>query len=88
MERDMKDMKVLWDALFERNPFTMGKNLINIWNGQHAHENVNVDKALDIGRKTLEDINGKTPEDYTFRRCNQAITMASKQGVKVGKDKL
>ena len=88
MERDMKDMKVLWDALFERNPFTMGKDLINIWNGQHAHENVNVDKALDIGRKTLEDMNGKTPEDYTFRRCNQAITMASKQGVKVGKDKL
>ena len=70
MERDMKDMKILWDYLPERNPFAAGNDLINIWNGQHAHPNVNADNALVIGQKILDSTNGKSPEQYAFKKCN------------------
>ena len=65
------------------NPFECGENLNNIANGMHAQATVNADKALEIGSRILNQMDGISPADYTFKRKDQAITMASKNAVKV-----
>ena len=67
----------------DRNPFECGENLCNIASGVHAQATVNADEAHEVGSRILSQMVGKTPAEYTFRRKDQAITMATKNSVKV-----
>ena len=78
MARDWKDTFVIVHYLMDRNPFECGENLNNIANGMHAQATVNADKALEIGSRILNQMDGISPADYTFKRKDQAVTMASK----------
>ena len=49
----------------------------------HAQATVNADKALEIGFRFFNQMDGISPADYTFKRKDQVITMASKNAVKV-----
>ena len=54
----------------------------------HAHATVNVELARDVGIKILNDMNGKTPANQSFKKKDQAITLAVKSSVKVQDDNL
>ena len=54
----------------------------------HAHVTVNVELARDVGIKILNDMNGKTPANHSFKKKDQAITLAVKSSVKVQDDNL
>ena len=76
MARDWKDTFVIVHYLMDRNPFECGENLNNIANGMHAQATVNADKALEIGSRILNQMDGISTADYTFKRKDQAITIA------------
>lgn len=63
--------------LQERNPFTSDTSLRNISTGVRAHNTVNVDTAKAVGNVILAKMEGKTATEYTFRRNDQAVTLAS-----------
>ena len=65
------------------NPFVGGENLNNITSGMHAQATVNADNAIEVGSRILNQIDGISSADYTFKKKDQAITMASKNAVKV-----
>ena len=52
----------------------------------HAHATVNDELARDVGIKILNDMNGKTPANYFFKKKDQAL--AVKSSVKVQDDNL
>lgn len=53
-ERDRKDTLAILEYLCDRNPFTSNVSLRNIETGVVAEPDVNVDKAENIGTRTLE----------------------------------
>ena len=55
----------------------------NIANGVCAHSSVNVDNAAAIGDHKLEKMVGEKVSDFSFKKKDQAVTMGSKNGVKV-----
>ena len=57
--------------------------LYNIANGVHAQASVNVEKAKTIGETIIEKMIGVKVSDYSFKRKDQAVTLASKAAVKV-----
>lgn len=80
---DIKDTLALIRYLKERDPFTQNAFLFNIANGVTALENVDVDSAQDIGNNILKSMVGKSVEDYTFRKVDEAVTLASRSTIKV-----
>ena len=85
IKRDDKDRTTFLDYLTERNPFTSQneESLRNIETGALADNRVNVDSAKNIGELIIADMEGKAVIDYTFKKKNQAVTLGSKQNVKV-----
>ena len=81
--RDWKDTHKILSYFQERDPFTTNPVLHSISTGAHAHSTVNVDKARSVGIKILSSMEGATPADYTFKRSNQVVTMATKTSVKI-----
>jgi hypothetical protein len=72
-ERDTKEITR------QRNPFaSQPLELRSISTGLIACDNVDVDQAQIIGEKILASMDGKEVESYTFRRSDQATTMATK----------
>ena len=49
----------------------------------HADSRVNVDRAREIGLDILKSMHGKSPKDFTFKRKDQAVSLAVKSSVKV-----
>ena len=86
--RDWQDLRNIYTCIKERNPFQIEGQLINISNGMHAHATFNVELAIDVGMKILNDMNGRTPANHSFKKKDQAITLAVKSSVKVQDDKL
>ena len=84
--RDWKDTHTILSYFQENSPFTSDNTLRNISTGVHAHATVNVDKAEAVGRAILEDMEGKTVDEYVFKRVNQAVTLDCKSSVKVDGD--
>ena len=82
-QQDWKDTQLVADFLQERNPFEYGEAYCNITNGVHAQPSVNVANAKAIGQNILDKMVGEKLFDYSFKRKDQAITMASKSAVKV-----
>ena len=72
--------------LQKRSPFTPDASLRNISTGVSAHSTVNADNARYVGNAILVSMEGKTVEEYTFKRKNQAVTLDTKSSVKIGGD--
>ena len=83
MVRDYKDASILVEFLLDRNPFT-SENLINIVTGENAAPSVNVDNAKEIGESIIKVMNGKKVNEYSSKKKDQAMTLASKATVKIG----
>lgn len=81
--RDVSDTFALITHLKERDPFTDNPSLHNIANGMTAQDGVNVEKSREIGEKNLESMEGKPVEEHTFRKADQAMTLASRTTVKI-----
>ena len=73
----------LIDYLNEIDPFVQNDSLFNIANGVTAQERVNVEKAREIGVKIVESMAGKSTDEFTFRKANQAVTLGSRSTVKI-----
>ena len=85
IQRDDKDRKTFLDYLTQRNPFVYKseKRLRNIETGALADSRVNADFAKTIGLGIIVDIEGKNILEYTFKKKDEAVTLGSKQHVKV-----
>ena len=70
--------------LDERNPFIDDKGLRNIATGVVADKSVNVDDAVNVGRKIVQSMKDQEIGDFVFKRSNQVVTFTSKIGAKVG----
>ena len=81
--RDVSDTVDLIDYLNERDPFVQNDSLFNIANGMTAQERVNVGKAREIGVNIVESMAGKSTDEFTFRRANQAVTLGWRSTVKI-----
>ena len=85
---DMKDTQAMLNALAEQNPFTAQPGLRNIINGVHVNYTVNVGDSKDIRQGILASMNGKFVTEFAFKQSNQAVTLATKSGVKIDEDKI
>lgn len=81
--RDTKDTLALIDYLRERDPFAENDSLFNIANGMSAKEGVNVEQTGNIGERILSSMTGKAVDEYTFKKADQVVTLASHSTVKV-----
>ncbi|KAK3709221.1 hypothetical protein QZH41_004579 [Actinostola sp. cb2023] len=80
-QRDHNDIQELTSYLRLRNPFTDDPSLRSIVTGVVADENVNVDNAKEVGDRILVSMEGKRVQDFSFRKKDQAVTLASKTAV-------
>ena len=55
--------------------------------GVHAQAAVNVDECKMIGSKIIAKMEGLPPSEHTFKRKDQAVSMASKVAVKIDGEK-
>ncbi|XP_030845465.1 uncharacterized protein LOC115925532 [Strongylocentrotus purpuratus] len=81
--RDMKDTHAVISCLKERKPFSSDPSLRSISTWVHATTKVNVDSAKTVGTAILTNMDGQIAADYTFKRKDQAITLALKSAVKI-----
>ena len=81
---DWKDTNLVQEYLEERNPFDYGQELCNVSDGVHAHASVNGDCSEAVGENIISKMVGATAADFSFKRKDQAVTMASKSAVKAG----
>jgi hypothetical protein len=82
-KRDMNDTQILLNFLQDRNPFSQDPCLRSIASGITAHSMVNVDDAEQIGVRILESMTGQKVFEYSFKKKNEAVTLASKTAVKI-----
>jgi hypothetical protein len=85
-ERDRKDTLAIHEYLCDRNPFTSDVSLRNIETGVVAEPDVNVDKAENIGIRSLEMMKGENVLSFSFKKSNQAVTLAAKTKTKSDSD--
>ena len=83
VQRDWKDTNLVSEFLTERNPFDYGDTYCNVSNGVHAHPSVNAENAKAIGESIIEKMVGVKLSDMSFKKKDQAITMATKAAIKV-----
>lgn len=67
-ERDYKDTIELVTYLAQRNPFSLDPSLRSITTGVVASEDVNAEKAKEVGEKILSSMVGKNINEYSFRK--------------------
>ena len=67
----------------ERDPFSYGPVLCNIANGVHAQASVNVENAREVGNCIILKMEGAKVSDFSFKREDQVVTLASKGSIKV-----
>lgn len=75
--KDMSDTCELLEFLESRNPFSDNCCLRSIASGINADSKVNVDRAKCIGDSILKSMVGKKVFEHTFRKKDQAITLAA-----------
>ena len=84
--KDPRDVQTLLNFLEVRNPFMEDEELRNIATGVTADAKVNVEHAKEIGQTVLNAMVNKPVQNYTFKKANQAITLATKTAVKINGD--
>ena len=82
MACDWKDTNLVKGFLEERNPFEHGPVLCNVADGVHAHATVNVDDAKVIGDNILSKMVETNADEFTFKRKDQAVTLASRSSIR------
>ncbi|KAK3747021.1 hypothetical protein QZH41_001488 [Actinostola sp. cb2023] len=85
-ERDFNDTKELLSFVELRNPFSPDPSLRSIVSGVIADDKVNVDKSEEVGNNILRSMVGKSPFEYSFKKKDQAVTLASKTTVKINEE--
>lgn len=66
----------------DRDPFLLDDvALRNIYTGEEAQANVNVDNAVTIGCNIISKMIGKDVSTYSFENVNKAVTMGSKNAI-------
>ena len=88
IERDFNDLSTIKTFLEERNPFKVSEDLVNIVTGMHANLDMNVDNSKAIGISILQGMQEKSPANHVFRRKEQAVTLASRNAVKLKEDSI
>ena len=83
--RDMKDTAVL-ATLARGNPFSPDPALRNIMSGVNADNDVNVDCSKATGETISSSMNKKSEAEYTFKRNEQAVTLASTSSDRIESD--
>ena len=76
---DWKETNLVQEYLEERNPFDYGQELCNV-----SDISVNVDSSEAVGENIISKMVGATAAGFSFKRKDQAVTMASKFVVNVG----
>jgi len=82
-ERDKTDTSKILSALADHSPFSSDPHLRNIMNGVHGDSSVNVDDAKTVGEKVLSSMTCESPLEYTFKKANHAVTLATKSAIKI-----
>ena len=82
-KRDWEDTQTVLSCLKDRDPFSSRPSLQNIFTGVHANSTVNVDMAKVLGDTILDDMQDKNAVEYSFKRKNQAITLADKSAIQI-----
>lgn len=85
-EKDHKDTLTVINYVSSRNPFCADMGLRSIATGQAADSSVNADQAVEIGQRILQGMTDQSAADVTFKKSNQAVTMATKTGVTIGQE--
>ena len=83
VSRDWKDTKTVAVFFKDRDPYSYGNVLCNIANGVNAHPSTNVENAKLIGSEIVKKMEGVKVAEYSFKRKDQAITLATKAAIKV-----
>ena len=87
-ERDWTDTQTVLHYLHDRNPFGGDPVLRNIHTGVHANRTVNVDTAKAIGDVILNSMVGKTAAEYSFKKKDEAVTLATKSSINIDGNKV
>jgi hypothetical protein len=85
-KREHKDTFKITKFLLARNPFESDEELRSIVTGQAAQKIVNVDNAKETGKQILHNFTGQSVCDVSFKKSNQAVTMATVSALKIGED--
>ena len=80
--QDKSVINELVTYLSQRNPFSADPSLRSITTGVVAGEDVNADKAKEVGEKVLCSMLGKTIHDHSFQKKDQVQTLASQSAVR------
>ena len=81
--RDWKDTLAVLHYLQDRNPLCNDSSLPSIVTGVHAHRTVNVDTAHAVGATILNSMDGRTPDEHTFRRKYQVVTLGTNNSIRI-----
>ena len=83
IKRDSEDTYKILNTLSDLDPFGPDPSLRGLVSGLTAHDSVNVDDAKDVGQLILKSMVGKSVTSISFVRKKQAVTLASKEAVKI-----
>lgn len=83
--RDFKDEQEIISFLSQNNPFSKDTSLRSIASGVLAEAKVNVDKTKEVGDHIIKSLKGKDVIEHSFKKNDQAVTLASKTAVKISK---
>ena len=86
--RDTTDMNKLLTYLNGKSPFKEASSLYNVVTGVEASQDVNVDRAEEIGSKIVKDMVGQPVLNHSFKKNTQAVTMDSRAKVKIGEEEI
>ena len=81
MECDFKGVEKIVHFLLDFSPFTKEPFLKNIVADKIASEQVDVNKAIPIGGKTLNDMTGKDANIHTFKKKAIAISLRAQSSL-------
>ena len=85
-ERDHRDTLLILKYLQDRSPFSGDAVLRSLSSGRTADADVNADKARRVGEDILNNMIGQNASDITFKRRDQAVTLALKTNSKASDD--
>ena len=87
-ERDTTDMNKLLTYLNGKSPFKEASSLYNVVTGVEASQDVNVDRAEEIGSKIVKDMVGQPVLNHFFKKNTQAVAMDSRAKVKIDEEEI
>jgi len=86
-KRDHEDVKKILQFLQNRSPYNAeDPSLRNIVTGVTADEKANVDRAVDIGNKIVNNMKGHSVEEYVYKRKCQAVQLSDTGSVKINNE--